>query len=100
MSKGGKREGSGRKIKELPVMFRDWCRGLTANPTILANIKQRCLDDPHFALRVFEYGIGRPPQAISLQHRVEQVVRREFVLPDGQVVGAELAPPVPDHGAN
>ena len=83
---GGKRPGAGRKPNELALEFRQFCRELINSKTVLESIKKRAEQDPVFALRAAEFGIGRPFQAVYVGGSVDhQHAVRTVELDDGTV---------------
>ena len=91
---------SGRPPKAKTLAFREFCRDTINDPEVLAILKAECLTNPIFALRLAEFGIGRPFQAIHVQSNVEvQHEVRHVQLEDGSPAFTQAAA-LPDYGAN
>lgn len=76
---------TGRPPKKLTLAFRDFCRGVINKPEVLAALEAEALANPMFALRLAEFGIGRPFQAVHVTtERTDGVYRSNFA--DGTAV--------------
>jgi len=77
---------SGNKPKALTIAFRDFCRRVINEPEVLAVLEAEALANPMFALRLAEFGIGRPFQAVYVGGSVDhQHAVRTVELDDGTV---------------
>lgn len=90
----------GRPPKALTIKFRDFCRGVINRPDVLKALTAEALINPTFALKLAEFGIGRPFQSIQIQGAVDvQHSIRTVELEDGSAAFAK-ATSIPDRSLN
>ncbi len=70
--------------------YRQWCRDVVLDETVLAKLKARAQEDADFALRLAEHGFGRAPQA--LQVSLESHEKKEFIY-RVEIAGVGAVPP-------
>jgi hypothetical protein len=89
MPSGGSRKGAGRKPLEPTAreMFRRICR----EPEFEALIRKRAFEDADFALKCFEHGYGRPPQALKIEGGEAPVLVHSVQLSDGSALSPAAA---------
>jgi len=91
---------TGRPPKKKTLLFREFCRDIITRPEVLARLEAEALVNPVFALRLAEFGIGRPFQAVYVGGQVEhQHEVRTVQLEDGSAAFAS-APALSAPGIN
>ena len=89
MPSGGARKGAGRRSVEPGAreMFRRICR----EPEFELLIRKRALEDADFALKCFEHGYGRPPQALKIEGGEAPILFHTVQLSDGSPLAPSTA---------
>jgi len=78
------------------LLFRQFCRDVISKPEVLEALEAEALVNPAFALKLAEFGIGRPFQAVHVtsEKADDGIYRSEFA--DGAAVHTAPAEELPN----